>query len=569
MKPIFFRTASFVFILSIVVTSNVFAQQRISLFETFTGPADPCVYQDETAFESAVNSLANSDASKIVHLNYYISIGGPGGLDDDGGAVLGRLSTGNGAVIYTSGVNREVFNGTGVRIDPTSVGSYSDWGTQIDGDAGTPEATITLNFATLDKTDPSEYKLHADVTVTALTTISDSVIIRYAITQDGVKAFECGASKGDSATFNDMAWTVTTYNNAEYIVCTPATTLNAGDTVHLTWDWGVDVSDPLYQKPANMKLVAFLEDQGSAGSGNYFVANAAILKKDIDTLKAPAPTLSFDETHISDSTLTPGSTAQIYFNSTNLPGGVNAFYSTNGGTTWIPLLDTQYSPINWTVPDTTTTDGKIKLVAVGDPTLTSTEIGTFSIEVPPSVTILKPQAEIEIQGGALDTIVWTKVSVDSVLLRYSLDNGAHYTALQNNADTFYIWTVPDTASGVIIQLVPDNKTVPAASVIDTIEKKFIINGGVANGIAPTGLTITNIFPNPASNGEEIAVQYIQFQPKPITVQLLDLLGRVVPETSTTDNQAIHLSTGTLAAGAYVVRLSDGTNVVSKRVEIIR
>ena len=227
------------------------------------------------------------------------------------------------------------------------------------------------------------------------------------------------------------------------------------------------------------------------------------------------------------------------------------------------------------MPDSLTTQGKIKLVAVGDTTLRSIEVGTFTIAIPPSVTILEPQNYQVIQGGSSDTIVWTNVSVTSNTLEYYLaeadgDFVTPHVLGTNLTDTFFVWAVPDTTRTVEIKLIPSNNEVPASVVIDTIESLVIIHNGVAeNSVAPTGLTITNVYPNPASNGEEIVVQYSEPQPKPVTVQLLDLLGRVMPETYTTDDLAIHLNTSSLEAGAYVVRLSDGTNTVSKRVEIIR
>ena len=578
MKPILFRSTSFFFILSIVLTSNVFAQ-RLALFETFTGASNPCVPQQENAFEDAAfigsSSTASEDASKIVHLNYYLGIGGAAGLDDDGFAVDLRLS--GEAAIYTSAVDRQVFSQTGERVDPTNVGDYSDWGAQINADAGSSaEATVTLNYATLDKTDSGglngTMKLHADMTVTANTTIGDSLIIRYAITQDGVSVTECGAKT--ATTFNDMAWHVTTSNGSNYVVCTPSTGLSAGDTVHVTWDYSIDVSNTLYQKIQKMKFIAFLEDQGSPGSGNYFVANAAILKKDLDTLQAPTPTLTLTDSTVDGKTFGPGATPEIQYTSTNLPDGTNAYYSLDNGAKWHLIADSLGGgSFNWTVPDSLTTQGKFKLVAANDTNIVSIQDGNFSIAVPPSVTFIAPPpntSDIKFKGDSIYTIYWTKVGVDSALLKYSLDNGATFTALQNNADTFYVWHVPDTARGVVIQLVPDNKAVPTAAVIDTIVTTITIpQGVVANSITPSGLTITNIFPNPASNGEDIEVQYAEAQPKPIIMQLLDLLGRVMPENYTTDNLAIHLNTGSLAAGAYVVRLSDGTNVVSKRIEIIR
>jgi Secretion system C-terminal sorting domain len=576
MKQIF-RTASFLFIVTAFIAQRAFAQQPLParvLFETFTNSAEPCPDPNRAPFETAAfegsTSTASEDASKIVTINYHVGNFSDqlATLDNGGGEVDTRLS--GTTAIYTAAVNRSTFPQDGQRIDPptTGTGSYSDWGTQIGADYTTsPKASITLNFATLDKTNNQSFNLHLDLTVTANQQISDSLIIRYAITQDKVSLVECGNKT--PAILNAVAMYVSNSNASSYIVCLPTPGMSAGSTQHMTANVPIDQGDTALEHVANMNAIAFLEDDGG---GDYNVVDAVVLKQDIDTLQPPPPTLTLTESSITGDTLHPGLPANISYSSTNLPNGVMIYYSLDDGTNWryIENSTTDFGN-NWTVPDSLTTQGKIKLVAVGDTSLTSTEIGTFTIANPPSVTFIQPQPEKIIKGDSAFTIYWTKVSVDSALLRYSLDNGVTFKALQNNADTFYVWNVPDTNRGVIIQLVPDGNAAPTAAVIDTIESTVVIppDGVAANSISPSGLTITNIFPNPASNGEEMVVQYFEAQPKPITVQLLDLLGRVIPESYTTDNLAIHLNTNLLAAGAYVVRVSDGTNTVSKRVEIIR
>jgi Secretion system C-terminal sorting domain len=565
---------------SVIFVNTLLAQQPLPphvLFESFTNSAEPCPDPNRAPFENAVVSEATgSGASKIVYLNYHVSnlADELAQLDQNGQQVDERL-TGitSTQAIYTCAVNRSTFPEDGQRVDPptTGTGQYSDWGTEINNDYTTsPEASITFNYATLDKTNSQSYQLHVDVTVTANTQISDSLIIRYAIAQDNVKYTECDTKT--SSTMNNVVWSVTTQNTSKYIVCTSAAGLSAGDTVHLTWDELIDMSDPTYEDAANMKVIAFLEDDGG---GDYNVVNADILRQDIDTLQPPPPTLALAESFIDDKTFSPGSEIPIYFSSTNLVGGVNAFYSLNNGSTWGLIGNNQSNPISWLVPDSLTTQGKFKVVAANYPTLISIQDGNFTIANPASATILKPQPAQVITAGSSDTIIWTKNVIDSVTLEYYLAdaNGGFSTPHvlgTNLTDTFFYWSVPDTTRIVEIKLVPVSGEAPAASVVDTIEKQVVQGGSsVASSSQPTGLSITNVFPNPASNGQEIVVQYTEAVAKPITVQLLDLLGRVMPESYTTDNQAIHLNTNSLAAGAYVVRLSDGTNTVSKRVEIIR
>jgi hypothetical protein len=562
---------------TVTFVNTSFAQQdKYVLFETFTGPAAPtCIPQDETAYENAAfeggGSTASVYASKIVHINYYLSTLIPGGLDINGGAVDQRLSGSSNGPIYISAVNRSIFPENSSRVDRTS----SDWGTEIVNNYSNDpnnnfEATVTLNFATIDKSDSAGaagyMRLHADMTVTANQDISDEIIIRYAITQDGVKVHECGDANSDSIVFNDMAWYVSTDNSSGYIVCNGSTGMAANATKHMTWDHLIDVSDHTNQHPDKMKFVAFLEDQD--GSGGYNVVNAAILKQDLDTLQPPPPTLAITSNTIDGSTLTPGSVADIYYVSTSLYHGVNASYSLDNGAHWLLIGDSETNPVIWTVPNSVTTQGKIQLVAVGFPNLVSEDTGHFSIAVAASAGFTHPLSNQVIKGNAPDTVQWVQssgITGDSLL--YSLDNGAHFHFIGHTADTFMIWHVPDTNALAELQLIPDNKEAPAAFVFfDTI--KSLVQG-VSNTVPPSSLAITNVFPNPAMNGAEIVVQYTEALPKQVTLQFLDLLGHTLPQSYSSEGEEIHLNTSSLMPGAYIVRLSDGLNTVSKRVEVIR
>ncbi len=568
MKQIF-RTATFLFIVTAFIAPRAFAQQPLPhfvLFETFTNSCDPsgsAATSLRNTFDNNVTSTVSSEKSKIIHLDHHY-----GNECDFLQNAYSSQAAGyvfSASEIFYGAVDRAEFTSTGTRGSPNP----SDWTGAID--AAYPPASpdnITLLNATLDKTNPHQYVLHADVQVSLTSSVSDSLVIRYAVVQDQVH--DTLNDNGSSVTLNDVVRYITN-SNSGYTVFPGGGSSGSQNDVSFEVSVLPGPTDKDYQIPfvwANMRLIAFIED---VKNGNFSVVDAVELKADLDTLQPPLPTLVISESSISGDTLTPGLAADIYYSSTNLQSGVNAFYSLNNGNTWNLIGNNQTNPVSWTVPDSVTTEGKIKLVAVGDTSLTSTEIGTFTIAIPPSVTFIEPQPEKIIKGDSAFTIYWTKVSVDSALLRYSLDNGVTFKALQNNADTFYVWSVPDTNRGVIIQLVPDHNAAPTAAVIDTIESTVTIPplGVAENNASATGLTITNIFPNPASNGEDMVVQYFEAQPKPITVQLLDLLGRIMPENYATDNLAIHLNTSLLTAGTYVVRVSDGTNTVSKRVEIIR
>jgi Secretion system C-terminal sorting domain len=526
-----------------------------------------------------VNSEGDKDYSKMIHLDYHVLVGDPL-YCVNASSVADRLNGISSASTYVffGSVDRTDLSTAGgskaeydIGLSQSSYTVNSSWGGDMETAIGseesnTPPDNMNLVSATLDKS-TQYYTFSATVSVNLASSISDSLIIRYAILEDGLSDPVCGTT----TPLNDVVRYITTGDSVVFVP-------GASGVKNVTFTQAdllqANPGEPGALNPDNLRFVAFLE---SSGGGDYSVVDAKQLISNFSTLPAPAPTLTFNEHFISGDTLSPGSTAQIFYAATNLPNGVSVYYSLDDGTTWrfIENSISAFGPANWVVPDSVTKLGKIKLVAVGDDTLISIEKGTFTIANPPSVTILKPQAAQVLKGGSNDTVTWTNISVTANTLEYYLaeadgDFVTPHVLGTNLTDTFFVWAVPDTDAVVEIKIVPANNEAPAFAVIDTIEGNVITPpGSVASSNAPTGLTITNVFPNPASNGQEIVVQYSEAQPTPVTIQLLDLLGRVMPETYTTDNLAIHLNTSSLEAGAYVVRLSDGTTTVSKRVEIIR
>ena len=464
-------------------------------------------------------------------------------------------------------MDRAVFNSTGNRQSF----SESDWTDAIDQEAAkSAAATLQLVNATLDKTNSNTYQLHADVKVTLTQPISDSLLIRYAIVEDGLKDDENGGTL--NVTLNDVVRYITYSNSDPFVVVAGGASTG---TKEMTWD--VSLPGPTnisYRSPNNwdytkIRLVAFLE---STHNGDFQVVNAAVLRQDLDTLQSPPPTLAITSSGLDGAVLDTGSNAQISYTETNLTNGVDAYYSLNNDTTWTLIANSiTDNPFNWTVPDSLTTQGKIKLVSVDFPNLTSTESGNFTIAPGASVTFVRPHAGEVLDADSSYMIEWTKNGVDSVKLQYSLSQNGGFSTWSdlgdNITDTFYKWTVPDANIAVELQLVPFNNEAPAASVIDTIEKLF--PNSVTSASAEGALAITDIFPNPAANGEGIVLRYTENRPRAVSVQVLDLLGRVMTERYRVDNQAIYLDTHALAPGAYIVRVTDGVNVVSKRVEILQ
>ncbi|HZK75335.1 MAG TPA: T9SS type A sorting domain-containing protein [Candidatus Kapabacteria bacterium] len=559
---------AFFLLLSTALTVPAAKAQHPVLFETFTNSCDPSGSAADAirnAFDASVNSVVANEASKIIHLDHHIQ-NQCDGLQNTYSTLTAEhvLPPGNQEF---GAVDRTVFSSTSTRGST----SESEWTSVIEAQAQLPPAaTMQLVTATLDKNSSQLYVLHVKVNVTLTQSIPDSLIIRYAIVQDGCQDNLDGSTS--KVTLNDVVREITYVNTSPYVVV--AGHGDAGTQKIMSWDPSLTGPTSINAKVpwdyTKIRLVAFLE---STSGGNFQVVNAAVLRQDLDTLQAPAPTLSFDESHISGDTLRPGSTAQIFFNSTNLPNGVTAYYSLDNGATWRFFLDNQTTGFSWTVPDSLTTKGKIKLVAVGYPSLISIEAGNFIIAPADSVAFVRPMPN-EILGADTNYMIeWAKFGVDSVKLQYAFTDGhgGFLTGIpifaNPTTDTFFKWKIPDTNSIVQLQLIPVRNEAPAATITVTIEK--LIPNAVASSSAAAGLAISDIFPNPAASGEEMVLRFAEGQPKPVSVEVLDLLGRAIAVSYHVDNQAIHLDTHSLAPGAYIVRVTDGVNVVSESMEIMR
>lgn len=575
MKIQIFRIASFIVIALALCVPAAKAQHPV-LFETFTNSCEPhgtAAVTQRNAFNTSVSSVVSSHPN-IIHLDHHI-----GNLCDalqntysdvSANYVMPGSSTDSTYVPFWGAVDRTIYSSTSTRQSF----SEGDWSDAINSEAGkSAVATMQLVNATLDTTNSQTYVLHTKVNVTFTQSIPDSLIIRYAIVQDGCLDNQNGGTS--NVTLNDVVRYITHTNTSltgnPFVVVSAGA--SAGTVKEMSWD--VSLSGPkdfrtiVKYDYTKIRLVAFLEETNGE---SFQVVNAAVLRQDLDTLQAPPPTLSFDETHISGDTLHPGSIAQIFFNSTNLPNGVTAYYSIDNGANWRFLLDSQRTGFTWTVPDSLTTEGKIKLVAVGNTSLVSIEAGTFTIANPPSVAFVHPTAG-EILGADTNYMIeWTKYGFDSVNLQYALSDGhggfLNGVPISPNpiTDTFYKWKIPDINSIAQLQLIPVRNEAPAATIQVSIEK-FV--NSVANSKSERGLAILNIFPNPAASGEEMLLNYTVAPGRPVSVQVLDLLGRLVRNFASENDQTMSLDTRALASGTYIVRLSDGVNVASKRVEIMQ
>jgi hypothetical protein len=532
-------------LLLLFCVTRVPAQQRMVLLETFTNSYDAC--PGGNVFDQEWKETLSQYGSKVIHLNHHIgNVGDP--MAQSGGAngsnVTAATLSGSQDQVFMTAVDRTDFSPN------KTTTSQSEWESRVASEASkSPSATISLVDATFDK---STHILHAIVKVTASKAIPNPVAIHYAITQDNVSFDQCGGT--GPSTHNNVVRYVTIADSAAF-----SGSVQSGESVNVTYNQFIKPTGNGFDIK-QMKLIAFL-----VGSGGN-VVNAAILKKNFDTLQAPVQTLAFVDASINGKVYHPGENAIIEYTSSNIQYA-DAYYSLDNGSTWNGFTTSVGSPITWVVPDSATTQGKFKLIGP-DGVLEATQSGNFTIaSAAHSLTLLHPTSTDTGHTLLKFVIQWRKVGIDAVKLESSLDGGAIWTTISESVtDTFYNWTVPNVKTNQAqIRITP----LGVSDVASITSPQFTITGGLSVRTLPLyPLQLVSVFPNPATNGSQLQLE-IKAPVELVNVQVLDLLGKVVYRMSgyVRDNGRFNLPTNGLVAGTYILHISDGISNDSKRIVI--
>jgi len=282
MKSIF-RSASFFFILSVLLSTKASAQHPV-IFETFQEDGDLC--PAPTTFQADMLQVVNIEGaknySKMIHLNYHVGAGGidpiAGFCTNDGtvDAYLNPGPPGSNSLFYGS-VDRMPFDND-LGISGGVISRNSNWESEMEAainseNGNTPPDQIQLTGATLD-TSATGYTFHANISVTATTSISDSIIIRYAILEDGVPNPICSSP----TTHNDVVRFITIGDSVVFLPNTQSGTIKNVSFTQKDILRGKR-GDPGTLNPINSRFIVFLESPGNG------VVDALQLISDLDTLR--------------------------------------------------------------------------------------------------------------------------------------------------------------------------------------------------------------------------------------------------------------------------------------------
>ncbi|MBL7889569.1 MAG: T9SS type A sorting domain-containing protein [Bacteroidia bacterium] len=187
---------------------------------------------------------------------------------------------------------------------------------------------------------------------------------------------------------------------------------------------------------------------------------------------------------------------------TNLPaasGQYNILYSTNGGAAWTTITNNFVgNSYNWTVPNINNTTCRIKIVDAVNTCKEDISNANFTI-APAQPILITPNGGESLYSGTTYSITWNTATLyTNVLLEYSLNNGATWTAIGTYSNTgSRNWTVPNANSNQCLVRI-SNSGYPSVS--DVSNAVFTIKPAVTvltpngdNGVTVWGgCTVTSI-----------------------------------------------------------------------------
>ncbi|MDD3876282.1 MAG: T9SS type A sorting domain-containing protein [Bacteroidales bacterium] len=139
---------------------------------------------------------------------------------------------------------------------------------------------------------------------------------------------------------------------------------------------------------------------------------------------------------------------------------IKLFYSTDNGVNWVLIQDSVDATLGhylWTVPNTPSTNCKVRIIDVDNPLLYATSGFSFTIDFMPQIALVKPIGGEDFRAGDTIEIQWTGIYLTGGLyIDYSFDNGSTWTNIGSkwgmpNGDS-YFWIAPHVVAEVLVKI---------------------------------------------------------------------------------------------------------------------
>jgi hypothetical protein len=182
-----------------------------------------------------------------------------------------------------------------------------------------------------------------------------------------------------------------------------------------------------------------------------------------------------------------GSTRAVTWFSSGLTGNVKIEVSRNGGSTWTSVIANTLNDgtHNWIVTGPATTQGRIRVTSLTDPTVSDTSNANFTIGGG-SITVTSPNSGQVWPIGSSNAITWNSSGLTgNVRIEVSRNGGATWTTIISSTpnDGTHTWLVtgPATTQGRIRV-----KSVTDPTVSDMSDANVTFGGGGITVVSPNG-----------------------------------------------------------------------------------
>lgn len=210
-----------------------------------------------------------------------------------------------------------------------------------------------------------------------------------------------------------------------------------------------------------------------------------------------------------------GTTQQITWNSTNVTT-VKIEYSTNSGLAWTLIanfVSTSPSIYNWVVPNTPSTQCKVRITSSTNSAIGDTSNAIFTISLPPSITITAPIGGEQWVVSSEKNITWTSINVSNVKIDYTTNAGTNWAQIIGSVSASagtYKWLIPNTPSinckVKISSVINSSVSSESNTVFSILDSSICKNVSFFAGwnllsvpVVASNMTGTILFPTVASN----------------------------------------------------------------------
>ncbi len=144
-----------------------------------------------------------------------------------------------------------------------------------------------------------------------------------------------------------------------------------------------------------------------------------------------------------------GTIQNIIWISTSITN-VKIEYTTNNGTNWSTIIASTPAGVGsyaWTIPNTPSTQCKVRISDASNASINDLSDETFTISPAPTVTVISPNGGESWQVGTNQNITWTSSSVTNIKIEYTTNNGLSWLTIVTStlaSSGIYSWTIPNT-----------------------------------------------------------------------------------------------------------------------------